>query len=246
MIKIDSQNAVAYIRLSSDDSSNPSLSPQNQQDIIKKNAEDRKLILIQTYEDINKTGSNIFRKGLEQLMKDAREGKFKTVFIKDWSRLSRNIIDQETIVKELSSIGIEVISCDGVTDKKIRQVTGLTNEWFIDECRKKQQQVHKLKLEAKIPCNRPPFGYTFSKKMKKFVINPEESEDVKRIFELRSEGKSINEISKQFSMSSSKVFGILKNKTYLGFIKYKSELIQAHEPIISEKLFNKVNNNSVE
>ena len=243
--KTNSQSAVAYIRLSSDDSSNPSLSPQNQQDIIRNHAEAKGLNIIQIYEDINKTGSNIFRKGLEQLMKDAREGKFNTVFIKDWSRLSRNIIDQETIIKELNNLKIEIISCDGIEDKKARQVTGLTNEWFIDECKKKQQQVHKLKLEAKIPCSRAPYGYSMSKKLKKFIVNQEEAQDVKKIFELRSEGKSISEIAREFKMSPSKVFGILRNKTYLGFIKYKSELIQAHEPIITEEMFSRGNNNSV-
>ncbi len=237
-------NAVAYIRLSADDSANPSLSPQNQQDIIRSHAEAKGLKIVQIYEDINKTGSNIFRKGLEQLMKDANSKKFQVVIFKDWSRISRSIVDQESIVKELNSMGIEVISCDGVSDKKIRQVTGLTNEWFIDECRRKQQQVHKIKLEAKVPCSRPPYGYSMSKKLKRFVINPEEAQDVKRIFELRSEGKSINEIAKEYKMSPSKIFGMLKNQSYLGFIKYKTELIPAHELIISPELFNKLNNNS--
>lgn len=241
MNNISENRSVAYIRLSKDDSANPSLSPQNQLSIIKDHATKLSEEISQVYEDINRTGSNTLREELNKLLEDAKQNKFKKLFIKDWSRLARNIIIQETIINELSDLGIEIISCDGIIDKKARQVTGLTNEWFIDQCREKQQQVHKLKLSQQIPCSRPPHGYRMSKKLKKFVIHDEEAEDVRKIYDLRRQGISINKIAKEMGMNVSKVFGILNNKTYLGYNLYRGELIQGkHPPIISEELFEEV------
>ncbi len=227
-------NSVAYIRLSKDDSSNPSLSPENQKAICEDHAKKKNDDISNVYQDINRTGSNALREGLDQLMQDAKKRLFTKLYIKDWSRLARNIIIQETIINELSDLGIEIISCDGIEDKKARQVTGLTNEWFIDECRKKQQQVHKLKLAEQIPCSRPPYGYRMSKKLKRFIIKEEEAEDVRKIFRLRREGMSISNIAKEMNMYVSKVFGILNNRTYYGEIKYAGEWMEGrHEAIIN-------------
>jgi site-specific DNA recombinase len=224
--------SIAYIRLSKDDGSNPSLSPEHQKAICENHAKKKGDYISKVYQDINRTGSNALREGLEQLMEDAKKRLFSKLYIKDWSRLARNIIIQETIINELSDLGIEIISCDGIEDKKARQVTGLTNEWFIDECRKKQQQVHKLKLAEQIPCSRPPYGYRMSKKLKRFIIKEEEAEDVRKIFKLRKEGLSISNIAKEMKMYPSKVFGILKNRTYLGEIKYAGEWMKGrHEKI---------------
>jgi len=240
MESIKQKIVVGYVRLSSDDPLNKSLSPEHQKMIIEENAEKHGMKVIRFFEDINKTGSNIFRKGLEALMQEAKERKFNRVVIKDWSRLSRSIVDQETIIKELDQLGIEVFSCDGIVDKKARQVTGLTNEWFVDECRRKQRQVHELKLHEKIPLSRPPMGYRMSRKLKKFVINEEEAEEVKRIFNKRIGGTSINQIAKDHSMSPSKISWILKNRTYLGIIKYDGQEIEGtHEPIIPKDIFSK-------
>jgi len=229
--------SVGYIRLSKDDGSNPSLSPQNQKEIIEAYAKTRGDLINKFFQDINRTGSNIIREDLNNLLNAARQLSFSRLYIKDWSRLARNIVIQETIINELSDLKIEIISCDGIEDKKARQVTGLTNEWLIDECRKKQKQVHELKLQAKIPCCQPPIGYKAMAKTKQWVIDQKNVETVKRIFQLRKEGRSILNIAVELGMPAPSIRYILNNKSYLGFIKYNDRLIPAHEPIISKEDF---------
>ena len=47
-----------------------------------------------------------------------------------------------------------------------------------------------------------------SKKLKKFVIEEEEAQDVKKIFNLRKDGMSIDKIAHAVNINVSKVFGI--------------------------------------
>ena len=259
-------DVVGYVRLSEEDSSKKDESPINQKKIISEVAKRNEHNLIRFYEDINKTGSNIFRQGLKDLMVDAELGKFFKVYIKDWSRLSRSIIDQETIFKELSKMNIRIISCDGVEDKKARQVVGLSNEWLIDDVRKKTRDTHDLKIKENISLNRPPFGYYIKKELvdgkifipfKKFLINEKEAEIVREIFKLKLAGISEVKIAKKFKISQPKVNRILKNITYMGYneyirkkdidgnlLKHPEVIIYKglHEPIIlDKKLFKKLN-----
>ncbi|MBU2616291.1 MAG: recombinase family protein, partial [Nanoarchaeota archaeon] len=88
--------------------------------------------------------------------------------------------------------------------------------------------------------HRPPFGYTFQDK--KLVPDPENSENLKEIFEMWAAGVEYKEISKKFDLSSSALYQIVKNQTYLGKIKYKGQLYKGkHRALVSEDLFNAAN-----
>jgi site-specific DNA recombinase len=231
---IEYMEAVAYVRLSKDDGSNPSLSPENQKKIIESFAKQKGDKVIGIFEDINRTGSNLDRPGFQKMLEEAKEGIVKKIYIKDWSRLTRDIADLRNVRKQIEKdLNIEIKSCDGVSDDKAIDINTLSNDWFIKECKRKQEEIHALKLSEQIPCSRPPYGYRMSKKLKKFVVHDEEAEDVKKIYGLREDGLSISKIAKEMNMNISKVFGILNNRTYLGEMKYAGEWMKGrHEAIL--------------
>jgi len=233
--------AVAYIRLSQDDSTNPSNSPLNQEKIIKDYAERQGDVIIKVYSDINRSGGDIERPAFKEMLLDAKDKTFEVIFVKDWSRLTRDIADLRNIREMIEEIlKIKIVSCDGVEDDKAVDVTTLANDWFLKECRKKTAQIHDLKLKEQVPLNRPPYGFRMSQKLKKFVIDSEKVEDVKKIFERKAEGAKNIELKEEFGLSLPTIANILKNKTYLGYNKYKGEWIKGkHDPIISEELFNR-------
>lgn len=257
--KMEKERAGMYFRLSKEDSNNPNTSIENQEKICKSKADSLPCEVVKTYSDVNKTGANIFRPGLQELLKDAKDNKFSILIIKDYSRLSRNNIDQETIVRDFNELGIKIISCDGVKDKKTRQITGLTNEWYIDDCRQKTEQLHQQKLKDNIPLNRPPMGYKIPietkkkrdgkanpsydpKVVKRFVPDAVAVKKVIKIFEMKKDGNSIKDICKEFDMGFKTVQRILQNKTYLGYSKYRGVWSNAtHKPIVSLELFKSVN-----
>ncbi len=234
--------AVGYTRLSEDDTNNPSNSPLNQEKIIRSLAEKNKDELIKFYSDVNRSGGDIDRPAFQEMLNDARAKRFEVVYVKDWSRLTRNIADLRNI-KELieDQLKIKIISCDGISENMVIDITTLSSDWYLKECKRKTEQIHELKLKEQVPLNRPPIGYRMSQKLKQFVIDEEKAQEVKKVFELKSEGLRNMEILQETTFSLPTIANILKNKTYLGFNKYKGEwILGKHKPIISEELFNRV------
>lgn len=232
------EKAVCYVRLSQDDSTNPSLSPMNQEKICKEYANSKGDKIAVVYRDINKSGTNLERSGFQTMMEDARKGLFKRIYVKMWDRLSRDLIDMELTIKKLAQLGIIIVSSDGHNDPKERQVRALLSQWQIDDMREKTEMTHKLRLQEKIPLNPPPFGYHMSKKYKMFMPDGEKAEKVKEIFEMRLASATIKEIADEYSMNTTTVYNILKNRTYLGENLYRGNWSKGkHQPLITEEVF---------
>lgn len=88
----------------------------------------------------------------------------------------------------------------------------------------------------------PPYGYIYSKKDNNLVVEPDKAKTVKKIFEMYNTGKySPLQIATALGLSSDVVvFGILRNRTYLGEITFKGEQYHGkHEPLIDEETFNR-------
>jgi hypothetical protein len=86
---------------------------------------------------------------------------------------------------------------------------------------------------------RPPFGYKVIEG--KLIVDEQNSQNVRLIFEDFANGKSLNQLSMQYGISVNGIKKILKNFTYLGKIKFNNEIIQGnHQPLISAELFNRV------
>jgi len=86
---------------------------------------------------------------------------------------------------------------------------------------------------------RPAFGYKVVKG--KLELEYEDGEKVKDIFSEFLKGVSLNQISIKYGFSVNGIKKILKNFTYLGKIKFNSQIIQgSHQQIISPEIFNNV------
>jgi len=86
---------------------------------------------------------------------------------------------------------------------------------------------------------RPAFGYKVVDG--KLEIEPENAERVKDIFSEFLRGMSLNQISIKYGFSVNGIKKILKNFTYIGKIKFNSQIIQgSHQQIISPEIFNNV------
>lgn len=86
---------------------------------------------------------------------------------------------------------------------------------------------------------RPAFGYKVING--KLEIEQENAETVKDIFSEFLKGVSLNQISIKYSFSVNGIKKILKNFTYIGKIKFNSQIIQgSHQQIISPEIFNNV------
>lgn len=252
------ERAVCYIRLSQDDSKNPSLSPMNQEKICREYAESKTDKINEVYKDI-KSGSNLNRRDFQRMMKDARAGMFKRIYAKKVDRISRDIADMENTIKELTSLGIILISCDGNNDPRQRQMFTMLAQWQIEEMRDKTEMQHSRLIKNNESVTRPALGYVlpietqkflpngkrnpkFNPEAKKvFVIDEKKAEIIRGIFQTRAEGKSINKIAEKFRKPIRGIYLTLQNQIYIGVNCYKEKHYPGlHKPIISNELFDKV------
>ena len=253
--------ACAYLRESIEDKNKTDTSMDNQFTICERKAKEMRYKIIEIFRDDNKSGATLFRKGIQKLIQRANEKpEWDVLLIKDQSRLSRSNLDQEILFRDLSALGVKIISCDGSTDsKEARQVIGLSNEWYIDKCRRDTTQLHNIKLAENIPLNRPPFGLKIplaSRKNingrsnpsydpsieKKFIPSPIALKKVIKMFEMKRDGASIKDICKEFKMNFQTVQHILSNKTYMGCNCYKGIWKKGrHDAVIPMDLWESVN-----
>lgn len=94
------------------------------------------------------------------------------------------------------------------------------------------------------PGGKVPYGYEL--KDGKLTIVKEQADTIKKIFNMRSKGNKLIEISKDTGMSKQRISKILKNKTYTGKYSYNGKIENNNinfkvDRIISNYIYNKVN-----
>ena len=101
-----------------------------------------------------------------------------------------------------------------------------------------QRQKEGMTVKAKEgkTMTRPALGYTLTEEK---LIQNEEASKVHSLFKTYAEGAiSLNQLSKNYGLSVNGLKKILKNRTYLGEIKFAGQLHKGtHQPIISQELF---------
>jgi site-specific DNA recombinase len=123
-------------------------------------------------------------------MADALESRFEVLVIEGLDRLSRDMVEQERVVRRLEHRGIRII---GVSDgydsqgdaRKIhRTMRGIINEVYLDDLRKKTHRGLTGKVAAGLHAGGMSFGYRsiVSGTGKKLEIIESQAETVRQIF----------------------------------------------------------------
>lgn len=189
---------------------------------------------IDTYFDIG-SGLSIKRIGLSQMLKDAHAKKFNIILIKSISRLSRNFLDLNIIIRELRRINVRVIfDKEYIDTNKIdsdlrMQITSL----FAEEESKNISDSIKWALRKKykqgiVNINCKNFlGYD-NDTNGNLIINEGQALIVRRIFGEFLNGKTLYSIAKELERDKvptgsgglkwyhNKIKQILENEKYIG------------------------------
>lgn len=197
--------------------------------------------LFQIYADEGISGTSLKnRTAFSRLMQDARRGVFQAVVVKDISRLARNTVDFLVSIRELKSMGINVIFLNANMDSMGDSEFILT--LFSAMAQEESANLSKrTKFGKRLNAEKgrvPPtiFGY---ERVDNFTlaIHPEEAEIVRRIFSLYNEqGLGCRTISRILNRDGSKtkhgsewnsggVRKVLVNPIYKGLlINHKYEI----------------------
>lgn len=200
-----SNQRVAYLRLSSDDGNDESLSITNQRKIILQYAAEHDYEIIETFIDDGFTGYTFDRPAFRRLQQDVEDGVIEGVIVKDLSRIGRHNAKVNLFIESLTMRGIEFISIGDdynnlTDDDALIGIKTWYNERMIKDTSKKIKQViHSKQKEGKWICN-IPYGYKrdYSKKAS-FTVDELTCQYVRRIFDLYVNGYGGNSIAKIFN-----------------------------------------------
>ena len=196
------------------------------------------------------------RPGFKKMLKMLKDGKADRIITWKANRLARNPIDQSYIEWYVQEWVIrEILSSDGsfrTGDNVLilRMHFGMATQFSID-LKKDTIRGMRSKVENGGIVAKPPRGYSIEWGE---AVPDLEARVIKDIFDLRSQGWGMPDISKEmydrhrFQTSSGKpvthsyIAKIVSNPFYYGVIQWAGELFSwRHEPIISKEVWEKVN-----
>ncbi len=225
--------AAIYCRLSDEDrnkadADDDSVSILNQKAMLIKFASSNGWPVYDIYSDDDYAGSDRNRPEFNRLIKDAKARKFEVVLCKTQSRFTREIELVEKYIHGLfPRLGIRFISIvdnadtDNAGNKKARQITGLVNEWFLEELSENIRSVKKHQQENGVHIGSfAPYGYKKDPDVRgHLLIDPEAAAVVREVFRLYSDGmgkqgicRTLNERGVPNPTEYKRQHGMIRNK----------------------------------
>ena len=218
------------------------------------------------YNDGGYTGANTDRPALGRLIEDIKVNKINCVVVYKVDRLSRSLIDFVQMLElfEQNKVTFVSVTQQFSTNTSMGRLTLNILLSFAQFEREIISERTKDKMAAarkrgKWLGGKPPLGYNIDKEGRKLVINPQEAELVKTIYDLYLKGYSLRFLAKELTnrgyktkshtsqegkMSGGNIFqsttlnGIIRNTLYIGKVKHAEILYDGEqEAIIDEKTF---------
>ena len=194
-----------YARLSQEDAlDGESNSIANQKKILLKYATDNHFSNPTFFIDDGVSGVTFDRPGWNEMIRLAEAGKVQTVIVKDMSRMGRDYLkvgyytESFFAARDIRYIAIN----DGIDSNKgdndFTPFRNLFNDFYARDTSKKIRAVMRAKGNAgEHLCTNPPYGYMKDPAdKKKWIVDEEAAEIVKRIFDLCIAGKGPMQIAK--------------------------------------------------
>ena len=202
----DNKLTALYCRLSRDDElAGDSNSIVNQKAILSKYAKENHFSNTLFFVDDGYSGTNFNRPGWSELLERIEKGEVATLIVKDMSRLGRDYLKVGFYTEVLFvEKGVRFIAINNGIDSANQQESDFTpflniiNEWYAKDTSKKIRAVMKSKGEAgEYLCTNPPYGYMKDPENKKrWIVDEETAEVVKRIFALCLDGYGPSQIAR--------------------------------------------------
>ena len=232
---------VAYVRVSTEDQAehSPDAQAKRCRDLAKVKGLGPVLVL----SDEGWSGKNLDRPQMVELLKMVKAGEVEHLIVWRWDRMSRDTGDFSTLVKLFAEFGVSVhsvnegdLDVDSAAGKMQIGVHGVFAQFYRDLTTENSKMGALEAFSKGFHQNRPPTGYDL---INKELIANEMAPLVRRMFKLRAEGASFSAIAEATGIGYSTVYQCLKNRTYLGEVKYSGEWgLGHHEPLVTLEEFN--------
>lgn len=246
-----SRKAAVYIRVSTEEQAKEGISIAAQKDRLTAFCNAKDLVIHDYYIDEGYSAGSLKRPELQRMLKELNEGKFRNIVVYKIDRFSRNLKDLVTILDDFKKRNINFISATEPIDttsaigNAFMQIIGVFAELERGMVGERVKLAFEKKISSKEFLARPPLGYKVVDK--KLVIDPENAEKVREIFNDRLNGISYKETCSRVGIPKSTYYHILTNPIYCGILKYQKHILKGDfEPIIDISDFYKAHKKNAE
>lgn len=259
-----------YLRVSTEDQAKEGFSIAAQKEKLTKYVEVNDWELYDYFIDDGISGKNIKdRPELTRLIELVKKKEINNVLVYKLDRLTRSVKDLINLIElfeqyncSFSSV-TEKLDTSNAVGRMFIKIIGIFAEFERENLAERVSFGYEEKTrQGNYTNTNGIYGYDYIVGKGDLVINEEEAELVKQIYEDYLSGKAMISIAKDYNLrhvptkrggdwSQSTIQSILTNETYLGKVRYgvnkkiknKAFIVQSnHEPIIDEYTFNKVQN----
>ena len=228
--------------------------------------------LPQRYDDGGFSGGNMDRPALKRLLADIDAGEIDCVVVYKIDRLSRSLADFARIAEMLEEQGVSFVAVtqqfnSSTSMGRLMMNVLLSFAQFEREIisERTRDKIAATRRKGKWSGGRPLLGYDVDRSRPgaiRLIVNADEAQRVRRIFELYLEHGSLMPVVKILNergwrtkrwvtkkgiemggrpFEKGSLFKLLTNLPYLGKVTYKSEVHEGeHEAIVPENLWRKV------
>lgn len=246
-----------YVRVSTQEQARDGYSIDEQKERLGKYAEAHSWIVYKIYSDPGFSGAKIERPSLKEMIEDVKTGKLDKILVYKLDRLSRSQKDTLYLIEDVFlDNNVDFVSMTENFDTSTpfgKAMIGILSV-FAQLEREQIKERMSLGREGRAKSGlfhgstKVPIGYRYDNGL--LIVDPYESEIIRRIFTEFGSGRSVYSIAKDLkeegvtssygSFSRNTIQSILKNNTYLGLIKFNDQIFDGqHDAIITEDLFKK-------
>ena len=257
-----------YCRVSTEEQATEGFSIHAQKDKLTKYANINDWDIVDYYVDDGISGKNLTeRPEVTRLIEDVKKGKIKNVLIYKLDRLTRSVKDLIYLIELFDKNNCtfnsqtEKIDTSNAVGRMFVKIIGIFAEFERENLAERVTLGYEQKTREGnyTNCN-GVFGYDYIVGKGKLKLNKNEAEYVRKIYNWYLEGESMLKIAKKLKdlnvptkrgghWNQSTIYSILTNPLYIGNVRYGVGRKNGFEvsgkniiPIISEELFNNVNN----
>jgi site-specific DNA recombinase len=232
---------VAYCRVSTEEQAAEGFSIDGQAEKLRAYAELHDLGPVVLVEDAGRSGKNLERPGLQQLLVMVEQGRVMNVLVWRLDRLSRNLGDLILLADTFgkNDVGLhsftEKIDLSSATGRMFYNILGAFAQFYREQLAENVRLGMQQAAREGRWVNRPKMGYDLVNGQ---LVPNGEAPTVQRMFAFRAEGHSLREIEERSGVKYSTVRAILHSRIYLGEVLLNGDWYPGHhEPLVTPQEF---------
>jgi site-specific DNA recombinase len=208
------------------------------------------------YIDMDLSGTSIEKRpAMTQMLAAAQKGLFARIWVKNLSRLFRNITDQTVYIDRIEKAGVRIITLqeptqgDKATVDLMRNILGSVNQYQAAQTGQVIRANNRIVASmGRLVGGQAPLGYIYNSQSKQLLADPARKDDAMMVFRIFVQEKTLagtaailNHMGiltrKNTYWRHKKVRDILENPIYRGMVHYAGEQWPGqHEKIIPDEL----------